>query len=1134
MFQIKASVFFLVVLWWIANGLTSLYSKTEMNGAESIDKKPFVQMKCLDLTILQFLVGVAGSTVWIYIIERRSLKIKKFQDWNDFVVIFGNLLGHLSVNISYTFVSSSTTQVVKSSEPIFMFLFLHCLKSSQNIEKQNMNILVLFSTILMTFGTCIFVLWDSTFNIFGIIAAVASNIAFPLRNIALKSIGKRYESPFQKYFVLSFFGTLMLLPLKMLSLIFENFPPFNLSKTGVAASTFHCVYNLASISVLQNVSPLNHAILNFSKRIFVITANIIYFHLSVTWHMVFGLFVVFFGLAIYLFTQKAKSTSKMFSISCLLKISTRQWYKACFITCTLIMLPSYVYVFSYRENYSIKRNVNDELLFNANRGEVLTTAWIFNKPTSDVFIENIVTINIQTRAFINVYCGTTRCLDAIKKLENPMITGSLFVVPKVLGETPLKEWGERHVMYKVLTGLHYERYLTKALCLAHLWKYGGTFYLPSYKVIERLNDSTTGKRQDWPCMLLKDFRQAKTSFNGQTLLPRHPRVKKGIETFLRNMSSWNGRELPPLFQDTVWNAFSGRCSNGKLWCMIRNPESLRDLYARQGIPFEDENHFGTLSLDSNHGPQNHGNIGDEIQSIAGMQFLPFIDFFLDRDTIIAPNASGNHTVFFNAWWGYKRLRWPPPKNIDPVMVAVHTEKTFREVISTSKEAVDFLKSRAPIGTRDVVTRRFLESLGVQSFFSGCMTLFLRIRNPPLLDKRRNNTIYITDLSKTYVKLLPRQIINTAEYVKHEISNGRNVKLWTQERFVDAYKILEKYSKAKLVITQRIHAALPCVAMGTPVLFFNVKRVPGGGPKASERVTGLLELFHSIDPYKLKINEIRKKVEEFDWANPPKNPNLGSRMRLVSSMWYILRKNQAIYESARRFGMLPLTPQWLTNVDDPRTFHVILANTNRDDIKAGELDWHQWRCVESILRYHPTSKLFVHSNTIDQSIFNVFTEVGYQVTVMKYDVADLVEHAALKEFLLRFDQTSLDKMEMEKILLEHGVLKLLLLYKYGGTYLDENTIVLKVIDNSESNELSLDSESEVNAWILHGFEKNHKFLRDVLETFPTVYNSEMKADGGKALLTKVCLIVNSAILSHSSEVNFTENSLSFPKFFTKNR
>ena len=91
-----------------------------------------------------------------------------------------------------------------------------------------------------------------------------------------------------------------------------------------------------------------------------------------------------------------------------------------------------------------------------------------------------------------------------------------------------------------------------------------------------------------------------------------------------------------------------------------------------------------------------------------------------------------------------------------------------------------------------------------------------------------------------------------------------------------------------MITQRIHAALLCVAMGTPVLFFNVKRVPGGGAKVSERVTGLLDLFHSVDPYKLNISKkiIRKKIKEFDWVNPPKNPNLGSRMRLVSLMWYV--------------------------------------------------------------------------------------------------------------------------------------------------------------------------------------------------------------------------------------------------------
>ena len=309
MVQTSKTVFPLVFVWWVANGLTSLYSKTEMTEAGK--KTSFLEMKWLDLTTMQFLFGVMCSAFSIFFIERGSMTIPKISDWNSFVVILGNLLGHLSVNVSYTFVSSSATQVVKSSEPIFMFFFLVCLKS-QHAAQQNTSSLVLFSIILMVFGTCLFVIWDITFNVWGILAAVTSNIAFPLRNIALKNIGRQYESPFEKYFILSFFGTLLLFPFLVIKLIIQNTTLLHLSQSGIAAASFHCVYNLASISVLQNVSPLNHAILNFSKRIFVITLNIKYFNLIMTWHMFLGLFVIFLGLALYLFSRNGKTSLNKF------------------------------------------------------------------------------------------------------------------------------------------------------------------------------------------------------------------------------------------------------------------------------------------------------------------------------------------------------------------------------------------------------------------------------------------------------------------------------------------------------------------------------------------------------------------------------------------------------------------------------------------------------------------------------------------------------------------------------------------------------------------------------------------------------------------------------------------------------
>ena len=78
-----------------------------------------------------------------------------------------------------------------------------------------------------------------------------------------------------------------------------------------------------------------------------------------------------------------------------------------------------------------------------------------------------------------------------------------------------------------------------------------------------------------------------------------------------------------------------------------------------------------------------------------------------------------------------------------------------------------------------------------------------------------------------------------------------------ERFSAAYELIEKYASAKLVITQRIHCALPCVGMGIPVIIINSHWLPGGGgskKKASERVSGLLPLFHTLDLYTLSIKK----------------------------------------------------------------------------------------------------------------------------------------------------------------------------------------------------------------------------------------------------------------------------------------
>mgnify|MGYP002803883859 CR=1 FL=1 len=1065
--MLEARTAFPVLLWWITNGLASVYAKIEMS------KREYNELAWLDLTYVQIIFGLIGSAFWIYVIERRQLNFQNVREWNSLAGILGNVIGHLSVNVSYTFVSSSATQVVKSSEPLFMFFFLVCFRS-ELLQQHNRTIVIFCSVVFMVIGTCLFLLWDITFNVWGMVAAIVSNIFFPLRNIALKNMES--DSPFEKYFILSFFGAVLLFPFLVAKYLFQH--TFIPSRTEMVSGAFHCIYNLASITTLQNLSPMNHAILNFLKRIFVIILNIKYFNLFMTWHMIAGLVITFAGLAIYLFVQKDNGASFKLMNCQLPQISSRKF-------CSFLLAVGFLTLLPYAAKLSKTRFDEYPVAGSLDGGETtemhvmtatVATAWIFTRPVADVFVKEMIATHELTGASMHVYCGSARCINAVQSLKNPDITSNFFIVPNVLGTTPLKVWGEYHALNKVLLGIRYEWYLTQALCLAHLWLHGGRFYLPSYGKITFQSDYG-----NWPCM---SFNQTGKEIR---LPPRDERVKRKMETFLRNVNSWQqSNTVPALFQNTVWNAFSRYCEK-KPSCLIPSSQSLPDLYERDGIPFESQPHFGTLSYDGNVASRKVANVGDEMQGIAGMQFLPFLDFFLDREYQVAPKITGQHLVFFNAWWANNRQKWPPSQNIEPIMLSIHAELNWRKTISRSEATKNFLKSKAPIGARDVSTQRYFESIGVQSYFSGCMTLFLQNPDPTA---KRNDIIYITDVKPQYRRLLPKWILQKANFVTHGVYYGDTKSLLTKKRFVDAHERLRNYSRAKLVITQRIHAALPCVAIGTPVVFLD-------GTKTSApdmRFTGLLDLFHSIHLYDLTDEQAEKRISQFNWTDPPRNPNLALRMRLVASMWYIFRNKLDIYESARRFGMLPLTPKWLTKSVPNHIFHLIHNEIKQDGI----LTWHQWRCIESILRHHPTAKLMIYSNTIEQSLFDVLTEVGYQIIVKTYELTQLVQETPLQTF---FKDTQFKDKVNRTILYQHGVLKFLLLYKYGGIFLTEDTIVLKPIDISQRNVVSLDPELNVYPWMLN-FERNHKFLGEALKMFSKMYTAKMNPDEGKALLTKL--------------------------------
>jgi len=228
------------------------------------------------------------------------------------------------------------------------------------------------------------------------------------------------------------------------------------------------------------------------------------------------------------------------------------------------------------------------------------------------------------------------------------------------------------------------------------------------------------------------------------------------------------------------------------------------------------------------------NIGDYIQSLAARQFLPRVDTLVERDAV-AGYQGDRVRVIMNGWWHIYKGNAVPSKQIEPLYVSIHLTNP-QEV---PPETIEHFKKHEPIGCRDHSTMNFLQSRGVDAYFSGCMTLTLG-KTYTALPEERTNTIYYVNFdpniftnyvkSKLFmtvgftskkVRCRLNDILNTIpDYTKCRRiyrDHSAPLSLPAAERFRIADQYLQDYARAKLVITTKIHCALPCAGMGVPVI-----------------------------------------------------------------------------------------------------------------------------------------------------------------------------------------------------------------------------------------------------------------------------------------------------------------------------
>jgi hypothetical protein len=257
------------------------------------------------------------------------------------------------------------------------------------------------------------------------------------------------------------------------------------------------------------------------------------------------------------------------------------------------------------------------------------------------------------------------------------------------------------------------------------------------------------------------------------------------------------------------------------------------------------------------------NLGDEIQSLAARQFLPRVDRMIPREDLRAdPGVDGRIRVILNGWFLHNPRRWPPHEKIVPLITSIHLAQhrprrwawlpPAAKILLAARN-IDYLRRHGPVGARDRATLALLQRHDIESYYSGCVTLTL----PPREEAARGERVVACDLDPELLQALAKRTRKRPLVATHLDPVTPDA----TERLRKAEALLKAYAEAKSVITSRLHCALPCLALRTPVLF-----IPVIAERYLYRQEPALELAHHCSR-----SDFLARRDGFDPEDPPPNP-----------------------------------------------------------------------------------------------------------------------------------------------------------------------------------------------------------------------------------------------------------------------
>jgi hypothetical protein len=323
---------------------------------------------------------------------------------------------------------------------------------------------------------------------------------------------------------------------------------------------------------------------------------------------------------------------------------------------------------------------------------------------------------------ITGFCATLQCIHALKDAG---VAAQLIQVERLVLLLSFREWFANHAIHKIWAGPEFEAHFHYALVLAILYRHGGIYVDLGLRVRTPFPEQAFQTNESWvapfkggfhglwsACRFQKNsfavykviqkFIEAYVPANATTIPPfRGVQLDlEGIQKAGVKRKVLDGKTVdgPTVFQSDVrfhdWNE--------KDWGILEKYAVIEGI---KDLPYSFE--FATLSFNlranrtinlKNWG----GNLGDEMQGFPGIQFLPRLDGFIERDDLSV--LDGNHhnismqvLIFLNAWWGGRIKTWPPPPFIQPILNALHLEEGVYKAFLKQQSSLAYYEKHGTVG-----------------------------------------------------------------------------------------------------------------------------------------------------------------------------------------------------------------------------------------------------------------------------------------------------------------------------------------------------------------------------------------------------------------------------------------------------